>query len=310
MPRGSLAKNRYTPPVRLGAVVVAAVILWPPGAEGQALDCDRPDPGLCEITPTPPPRLGECAVEPIPRNAPIKVRLTDGFLQDLGLEGVLVSASHAATGEPTPGALMEAGPDLVFFTPDAPWDALTQYDVRVQAGLDEIDLCFDTSAIFDTEPPRLGRILEVTPRPDSVAADLEEGALRVDVEFEAATDDGPLGSLEYFIYLTRGWGVDAPMLLWRARHQTEVVAAGLALPAEQTVAPACLVVVAMDGVGHTDATDPRCFEPLQGNFFEPLCSVGSMGGAGGAAGMVGPLAVALIVARRRRRARRSPGGSR
>jgi hypothetical protein len=33
-----------------------------------------------------------------------------------------------------------------------------------------------------------------------------------------------------------------------------------------------LVVMAVDGVGHTDATEPVCFEPQQGNFFEPLCS--------------------------------------
>lgn len=281
-----------------GAWIAAVVALWSGGAAGQTVDCARADPGICEIMPTPPPRLDECAVEAVPRNAPIKVRLTDGFLDELGLEGVGVWVHHAETGEPVPGDLTDVGHDTVYFTPESPWEAGAQYDAVLQAGLDEMGLCFVASHDFDTEPPRLGPILSITPRSDGSADDLEEGALRIDLEFEAATDDGPLGSLEYFVYLTRGEGLSGALLLWRGRHQADVMVAGLVLPRAYTVAPVCIAILAVDGVGHTDTVGPACFEPLQGNYFEPLCTAVPGAPRGSPIG-VGCLVLAALVFRRR-----------
>jgi hypothetical protein len=270
-------------------------------APAQSVDCERLDPGICEITPTPPPRLGECAVEAVPRNAPIKVRLTPGFLVHPGIGAVAIRAFDTVAEEDVPGELQAAGDDVVFFVPDAPWRAGAQHDVWIQAQFSELDLCFITSFAFDTEPPSMGRILRVTPRPDTELDELEEGALRIDVEFEAATDDGPLGSIEYYLYMTRGYDVGAPVLMWRARHQTSTMVAGVALSPRQKVEPACFVVVATDGVGNTDASEPACFEPVQGNYFQPLCSAGSSpGGVGGGWAMLAFLG-AIAAARRVRR---------
>jgi MYXO-CTERM domain-containing protein len=271
------------------------------GAPAQSVDCERLDPGICEITPTPPPRLGECAVEAVPRNAPIKVRLTPGFLDQPGIGAVAIRVFDTVAEEDVPGELQAAGDDVVFFVPHEPWRAGAQHDVWVQAQFSELDLCFVTSFAFDTEPSVMGRILRVTPRPDTALDELEEGALRIDVEFEAATDDGPLGSIEYYLYMTRGYDVATPVLMWRARHQTITMVAGVALSARQKVEPACFVVVAKDGVGHTDASEPACFEPVQGNYFQPLCSAGTAPGGGGGGWAMLAFLVAIAAARRVRR---------
>ena len=70
------------------------------------------------------------------------------------------------------------------------------------------------------------------------------------------------------------------------------------LSPEEAVSPGCVVVHAVDGVGNVDDDmEPECFEPVQGNFFEPLCSASRVEGRHWLSWGL----LALVLRRRRRR---------
>ena len=170
-------------------------------------------------------------------------------------------------------------------------------------------------------PPEMGEIREVRSTPTPVNCDAPEGGYRVDVSFEPALDDGSPGSIEYLLYLTRGPGVQAPELRDRARNFTEggdgLVTMAFVLRPNEADGPVCVAVHAVDGVGRVDRSVPaRCFEPIQGNFFQGLCSVGfafresNEGARTLLVQTLGGVALMLLHRRRlrnRRASRRSPG---
>ena len=138
-----------------------------------------------------------------------------------------------------------------------------------------------------------------------------DGGFRVGVFFAPATDSGPPGSIEYLLFQTRGVGVDAPILRNRVRNYPgEQITMAFVLPAEEASAPICVRIAAIDGVGNPTFSDRRdgeeaCLDPVQGNYFYPLCHASAPGraarGTGGTALALGAFGALWLAARVRRR---------
>ncbi|RLB48651.1 MAG: hypothetical protein DRJ42_22705 [Deltaproteobacteria bacterium] len=243
----------------------------------------------------------------VTRGAPIKVRYPEGYFEDpvIGADpatSILVFLGDD-TGPEVPGYARAVGDTLVF-TPDAPFESMTRY-AGIAFGIDaDFNFSFRTGFGFDIGPPTLGAILNMSStRIEEDSCDALAGSYRVDVSFDAADDDGPLGDIEYQLYLSRGPEVDAPQLRARVRNQStaEQIMAFIASP-EEVASPICVSVIAVDGVGNvTETRDAFCDDPIQGSFFEPLCSAapGAPGSRPGVPGALAFLAVLLLVIRRR-----------
>lgn len=258
--------------------------------------CEGGEPGPCAVTPLP------GTPERVTLDAPIKVRYTEGFFEVFGVEGTAIEVIREDTGLPVAGSTQQLGSDLLFFVPDGGWEPETRYVGRVFGEGNEIAFGFQTGRSVDMGPPTRPRIVQVEA---SEGTALGEGAVRIDVEFEPSSDDGPLGSLEYQVYLTAGHDVVEPELRLRIRHQSTTTLVGaIGLTGEATSEPACMAIVAVDGVGRTASSETTCFDPVTGNYFEPLCSVAPAPSARGVAGVWLPL-LAVWIGLGRRRGRRA-----
>ncbi|MEM9069063.1 MAG: hypothetical protein AAGE52_11185 [Myxococcota bacterium] len=193
--------------------------------------------------------------------------------------GDMIAFECETSGELVGGEIQVVG-DTLFFLP-ARALAPNELYAGVARGVDlDLGINFRTTTFVDTGPPVLGRVDSPTTSRVDPSCEAPEGGLRVDVSFPPAQDDGSPGSIEYLLYLSRGAGIDAPELRARARNfSTELVTMAFVLSDAEAVSPACIVVHAVDGVGNVDRDmEPECFEPVQGNFFEPVCSTGGSGG--------------------------------
>lgn len=274
-------------------------------------DCEDPvAPGPVEFTPAPGGRGG------VMLNAPVKVRYTEGFFEGAGsgidpddfiVVYVCDEPVACSDGVEVPGEVSLIG-DVLVFRPTEPFEPRTSYGVVATGIADRAQFSFQTGTSFDTEPPELSGI-RVESSPAAESCEAPEGGYRIDVQVDAATDDGPLIDIEYLVYLTRGPEVEAPELRARARQVTDVIPMAFVLESAEAVSPICVTVHAVDGVGNVDDdTEPQCFDPIQGNFFEPMCSASSVDRAQPSdrahAGLwpVGlAVAACIFVARRRRR---------
>ena len=182
-------------------------------------------------------------------------------------------------GERVAGETQVVG-DTLYFLPSRNFASNEVY-VGVARGIDlDLRINFRTSMSIDRSPPRLGSVGEPTTTRLDPGCDAPEGGYRMDVSFVPAVDDGSPGSIEYLLYLSRGAGLEAPELRSKARNfsTTGEIPMALVLSHEEAASPACIVIHAIDGVGNIDDDmSPLCFEPIQGNFFEPACAVGSGG---------------------------------
>lgn len=277
------------------ALIGAVAALLPCVARAQS-DCDtQQEPGPCWVFPRP------GTPEAVTLDAPIEIRYTPKFFDTYGRQATAIDVFDSATGNPVPGVVEVAASDLMFFLPNGGWQPTTSYDGRVYGQGMEIDFNFTTGTTVDRSPPIAGRILDVTPHPGSEVAAVGPGSERVDIDFQSATDDGPIGSIEYQIYLTRGHGIDAPVLRLRKLGQEPgaPIPAAIGLTAYEAEQPACVAVVAVDGVGKTDVSNEDCFDPVVGSFFQPLCSAGGTPHLPGVLGLVMPIGLVLWVRRRR-----------
>ncbi len=207
-------------------------------------------------------------------------------------------------GEMVTGAT-EIISDYLFFAPDELLRPRTRY-MGMAVGDDyDLEFSFTTGTAVDTAPPRFGEIDKVDTARVDESCEAPDGGYRVDVSFAPATDDGPPGDIEYLLYATRGPEVVAPQLRARIRnYSTDVITMAFVIAPSEAVSPICIAVHAIDGVGNVDEDgEENCFEPIRGNFFEPLCSVGAAG-AGSGRGWLALLALGLAAAVRRRRSRR------
>lgn len=210
-----------------------------------------------------------------------------------------------------PGRAQVLG-DNLFFYPDAEWEPNQAY-TGIGKGQDgDLPFSFCTGTLPDTTPPELGPIDRVTSTPVQPRCDAPEGGYRIAVFFAPADDEvGPPASIQYLLYQTRGAGIDAPVLRSTIRNfATDMHTMAFVLPPDEASEVICVRVVAVDGRGNADPSDEDpgdasvdCIDPVQGNYFYPLCTV-SAAGAGNAPPIgfaaLGATFVALAVRRRRR----------
>jgi hypothetical protein len=207
-------------------------------------------------------------------------------------------------GVPVPGEVEVHG-DRLLFVPEGALADGTRY-VGSAAG-SETSLFFEfcTGRSVDAGPPRLAGL----PRPSSTRVGpqcgLPDGGYRLAISFPPASDDGPPGSIEYLLYLSRGAGVEAPRVVARSyNYAAREIALGVLLSGEQTRAPICLTLAAVDGVGNA-AVDPtpQCFDALTRTTFAGKACRAAPGSRGQSALGIAAAALAVLLGRRAARAR-------
>jgi uncharacterized protein (TIGR03382 family) len=287
--------------VRVFAVAVALIAVPGAAAAQDPDECEDPlvrEP--LEITPA-------VSAPRVTLGAPIVVRYPEGYFEDpvIGADPAtsIVVFEDDESGPEVPGYARAVGDSLVF-TPDEPFRPSSVY-AGIAFGIDaDLPFNFRTGTSFDLGPPEAGALLEMSAtKIEEDSCDATAGSYRIDVSFGGATDDGPPGDIEYLLYLSRGPEVDAPQLRAKLRNQSDgdQIMAFIAEPSE-VASPICVSVVAVDGVGNVDDTAaPLCDDPIQGSFFEPLCSAAPT--RGGATPLATFGVAVLLLARRRRRRR-------
>ncbi len=271
------------------------------------VDCDPPA-ALGPIEFFPASGAGGVALD-----AAVRVRYTPGFFAVWREPLTRLLEIRDASDTPVPGALAVLGDTLVF-RPEAPWAPGSAYR-GTAFGIDilQVRFSFRTGAVLDREPPRFTSTPTLSPARVDALPCAAEGGYRIDVSVAPATDpDGAQGDVEYLLFQTRGPEIEAPRLRARARNFAgpSIPLAFTLTPAE-AVSPICVTVVAVDGVGRAVEGGTACVDPVQGNYFAPLCNAGAPG-AGHAGARVTWLAsasllgVALVVRRLGRRARHAP----
>ncbi len=237
-------------------------------------DCvPAPTPGPIEVTPA-------SGAGGVTRDARVALRYTpDFFAGFVGDPSSLISVWNDDSLEPVVGRSLLAG-DTLFFLPDRLLDANTTYVGRASGGIADLEFDFRTGTSLDLSPPEVGAIESISSQAVDPGCGLPDGGFRVDVAMQRALEDGPAGSLEYLLYQTRGPGLTAPVLRTRRRGviTSDLFTMAFVLPRSDAVEPICVVVQVIDGVGNRDdSMQARCFDPVEGNFFEPACAVSTPG---------------------------------
>ncbi len=223
-----------------------------------------------------PPLLGPIEVFPASGatatiDAPVRVRYSPGFLAGIRNPEELFTLARTTTSgaEPVRGRAVILG-DWLTFVPDSLFLAGATY--RGTASGADVSLTFTFTALsrtdcctptFPTGAKAEIRSTRVAPR-----CDLPAGGYRVDVAFPPASDDGPLGDVEYLLVVTRIEGGVGPDVRSRVRNfATSRVTGAITITASEAERPVCVGVVAIDGVGRQSAIGEECFDPISGNFF-------------------------------------------
>lgn len=290
----------------LACLASCASLPFAPLAAAQG-DCEPP-PDLLEplaVTPTVDGRG-------VSLDAPIFVRFSEGYFEDPDLAvdpttSILVrQGEDPDVGPLVPGTVQVRGDTLVFLA-DEVYAPQTRYTGRAFGITADLAFRFETGDGFDVLPPDTPILDEPSAERVDASCDAPDGGYRVDVRVRPSVDpDGPQGDIEYLLYLSRGPELDEPELRARVRNfaTTDRIPMAFLLETEEAVSPVCVAVHVVDGVGNrNEQAPPRCFDPITGNFFEPLCSASPPGRDGGPAALalVGWLALGLVGARRRRR---------
>jgi hypothetical protein len=299
---------------------VLALLLAAPGARAQ--DGGLPEECFDDEVLVPQEVFPAVNAQQVNLDAPLRVRYTAGTFEELpglsprSLLTVVRCADPdgfdpclADPEEPVPGLVQVLGDELVFL-PDGGWQPESRYS-GLARGPDGEDLLlgFRTGVSLDVDPPSWPRSFDVlteptsTPREDGPCG--EVGGFRIATSFEPARDDGPAASIEYLLFQIAGAGLEAPRLRARLRSfPTASVPMAFVLPPSEAGSPISIQVWAVDGVGRVARSEVEEVYPLQGNFFEALCSVGAPGRDRGAP--LWPLAAVGVGAAwwARRRARR------
>lgn len=298
--------------MRVALLVFACLSL---AGAARAQDCDdEVVRGPVEVTPS----VGAQAVT---LDAPVIVLYSAGYFGPEGGPGdppetlIRVGVCPLDTGcgvpcdldaeaSPVPGTVQVIG-DRLFFQPDDLLDERRQY-VGSAGGLDgALDFRFCAGRALDARPPAPPQFVEATPDVSGESCALPDGGRRIGLRYRPSTDDGPLGSIEYLLFLTRGAGVDEPQLRDRFRNtSTDEALLRLLLTQEESAEPVCVRVLAVDGVGSiSEPTPEECVDPLTAAAFQPLCAVdpgAARHGRGSLLLAAAALAIGLRVVRRSR----------
>ncbi len=239
----------------------------------------------------------------VTRDTVIRVEYPDGGVPD-DLDAPLVELWVADGGSRVTGRIERPGSGWVFFVPEAPLEPETAYE-GIARGLErDLPFRFRTGSRFDQGPPSPVAIEAVVVRASSGRPSCEESSgYGFSVLFQPSEEDGPPASVEYFLYQSRGPGLQAPRLLGRTRgFGAGTLAVGFSLPSEEADEPLCLSIVALDGVGRSSGPGPlRCIDPVQEDFFVSACRLGASARGGL---LPGGLLCLLLLRRLRGRQRR------
>lgn len=287
----------------------AACLALGPGvarAQGETLCPGTPLRGPVEVTPS----VGASSVT---LDAPVLVRFSDGYFGPDGPGESPADSLRVWRCEESPVCFPCAAEDatpvrariavhgnLLVFVPEVELESNACYS-GLATGVDgDLDVRFQTGARRDTGPPILGAVTAITPIGVGPSCELPEGGYRVTFFVEPPLDDGPAGSLEYLLYLTRGPGVSEPILRDSIRNQGSDSLLLLRLAPDEGHEPVCARIAVRDGVGNlTIGDEEHCIDPITAASFE--------GCAAGAPSRGWPIAAAVLalvlVGRRRRRVR-------
>lgn len=296
--------SRLRPLTWLAAVLCGLVSLASPRLV-QA-QCEEPPWGPLEVTPA----VGAPGVT---TDAWVMVRYREGYF---GPEGPGEDPSTLVTlwrcggcgapcdaPEPVSGHAEVLGDDL-FFVPDAPLEPRTQYEGEARGLESGLDLRFCTGSSADSGAPSFGS-QSVTWSSEQVGpgCELPDGGFRVGIFTQSATDDGPGGSLEYLLYLTRAEGIDAPVLVDRVRNfAAGEITLRLFLDGERAASPVCVRLAVVDGVGNVTTSDAEvCFDPVSEITFQGCAARPGHARSSSAVALVVALGVLLVARRVRRR---------
>lgn len=187
--------------------------------------------------------------------------------------------------EPVRGTLQRGGDRMLFFEPDRGLATGRRYRLSV-ASPDTSALTVTEFGKFETGYRQDEELPELVVSDDEMSLYVSdtspecgpEGSVNVGIDFTPATDDGDPTSIEHFVYLTRARGLEAPRLLARVGEPYERPNLSFVLSPEEAKAPVCIRIRAVDGRLQMAENEPEiCFDPVQGSFFRPLCSVAAPG---------------------------------
>lgn len=304
--RGAPPSLRPVLALAASLVVALVAVALPPRA---LADCEPSSWAPLEVTPS-------VGAPNVTTDAFVQVHFTPGYFGPLGPGGEPTGMIHlnycgacgmsCVPGTTTPVAgHAEVLGDELFFVPDLPLVAGGQYEGRVTGRDGSIAFRFCASRWSDSGPPRFDGVVRVTSEPVEPSCDLPDGGYRAGVFVRPATDDGPGGSIEYLLFLTRAEGLTAPVLVDRVRNfASDEITLRAFITEDQASSFVCVRAAVVDGVGHV-AMDPEehCFDPIAKLAFQG-CSVSAPGGRGAPLTLLA-LSAALVLALvlRRRRAR-------
>lgn len=284
------------------APLACALGLWLAAAGARAQDAG---PGTCA-----PPELEffpASGAHDVPLNAPLRVRYEPGAaVHFTDPPSSLISLVDTARGTAVTGTASWLGDTLVF-VPAAALAPTTLYRgtvVSTTTMSGERVFTFTTGSLFDVASPAIHPVRTIASGVASVTCDAPDGGYRITVTFDRAEDrDSAPGDLEYLLYASRAADLAAPTLEVRERNFSgATITMSFVVPAPRATARVCVVVAVVDDLGHTAQTPQVCVNPIQGNYFEPLCAVSSPGArSGGAAASTAAVALFVLGHRRRRR---------
>ena len=282
--------------------MLSLILLSEPAVAQPQSDCPEDlGRGPREITPAD----GAAAVT---LDAVVRVGYTPGFFAEPGRDPADFLEVYARDSvEQLVGDFQVVGGDTVFFIPEMLLEAESMYH-GLARGIDgDLEFSFRTGRTLDERAPTLGPIARVDATEIEAGCEAPDGGYRVDVHFPPAADDGPPGSIEYLLYLSRFAGQGAPSIRARARgYSTRLITMAFVLSQDEAVEPICVEVVAVDGVGRvSEVGETTCLDPLTGSFFAGLCSVSPHGNSTSLA--VVAFVACLTLIRRRRGWRRDRG---
>lgn len=269
-----------------------------PAVASAAPECPAPpEPGVESVLPAD-------GAQGVTTDAWIRVRYTEGYFV-AGQPVTETVALRDPMGNAVAGRVQVVGDRDLFFTADAPFHPATKY-TGATSGSIPFTFAFTTGASTDLQAPRLADPpgdpeFRVTSTPVDPSCEAPDGGRRIGVTFTSAADDGPTASLEYSLYVSRGTGIEAPVLVDSVRSYGATTTMAFVLAPQQLEGQVCLDLTVADGVGKTDRwSAPYCFDPITGTAFYGLCSL-APGVPERPAGWPFALPLAWLVLRRVRR---------
>ncbi|MFO0693464.1 MAG: Ig-like domain-containing protein [Polyangiales bacterium] len=282
----------------LGLLVLLGLGPAGPSAAAAAPECPAPpEPGVDSVLPAD-------GAQGVTTDAWVRVRYTEGYFV-AGQPPTESVVLRDPMGNVVPGSVQVVGDRDLFFTPTSPFLSNTKYTGSTSGSV-PFTFAFTTGPTTDLQAPRLADPpgdpeFRVTSTPVDASCDAPEGGRRIGVTFTSAADDGPTASLEYSLYVSRGTGIEAPVLVDSGRSYGATTTMAFVLPPQQLEGQVCIDLTVADGVGKTDRwSSPYCFDPVTGTAFYGMCSL-SPGASAPASGWLLVLPLAWLGLRRSRR---------